>query len=166
MQRHEKSTWATSKSDQERDWYWHRQYGWDYLGQIAKHTFVLSFLHFFLYLSYFNICSTPSSFLPTGVKLDPSKAWCPVLECQAVCSLQPSTEGRPTAVPCLTCHAVFCSGCRGPWQDGHTCPERQPMMSPSPSHESRSVRRPLTAATQLRVFVRTKPVTAVNKLLT
>ncbi|XP_031178521.1 E3 ubiquitin-protein ligase RNF144B isoform X1 [Sander lucioperca] len=71
-----------------------------------------------------------------GVKLDPSKAWCPVLECQAVCSLQLSTEGQPTAVPCPTCHAVFCSGCRGPWQDGHTCPERQPMMSPS--HESRA----------------------------
>lgn len=136
------------------------------LGANSKtHICFVFFLHF-LYLSYFNICSTPSSFLPTGVKLDPSKAWCPVLECQAVCSLQPSTEGRPTAVPCLTCHAVFCSGCRGPWQDGHTCPERQPMMSPSPSHESRSVRRPLTAATQLRVFVRTKRVTAVNKLLT
>ncbi|KAM3614282.1 uncharacterized protein V6R79_012130 [Siganus canaliculatus] len=72
-----------------------------------------------------------------GVKLDPSKAWCPVLECQAVCSLLPNTEGQPTAVPCPTCRAVFCSGCRGPWQDGHTCPERQPMMSPSPSHESR-----------------------------
>ncbi|XP_022609129.1 E3 ubiquitin-protein ligase RNF144B [Seriola dumerili] len=73
-----------------------------------------------------------------GVKLDPSKAWCPVLECQAVCKVQPSTEGQPTAVPCLTCHTVFCSGCRGPWQDSHTCPERQPMMSPSPSHESRA----------------------------
>ncbi|XP_074510693.1 E3 ubiquitin-protein ligase RNF144B [Sebastes fasciatus] len=73
-----------------------------------------------------------------GVKLDPSKSWCPVLECQAVCSVQLSTEGRPTAVPCPTCHAVFCSGCRGPWQDGHTCPERQPMMSPSSSHESRA----------------------------
>lgn len=72
-----------------------------------------------------------------GVKLDPSKAWCPVLECQAVCNVQPSSEGQPTAVPCPTCHAVFCSGCRGPWQDSHTCPERQPMMSPSPSHESR-----------------------------
>ncbi|KAM3873494.1 E3 ubiquitin-protein ligase RNF144B [Diretmus argenteus] len=74
-----------------------------------------------------------------GVQLDPSKAWCPVLECQAVCSVRPSTEGQPAAVPCPTCHAVFCSGCRGPWEDGHACPERQPMMPmmPSPSHESR-----------------------------
>ncbi|KAM4580578.1 E3 ubiquitin-protein ligase RNF144B [Odontesthes bonariensis] len=70
------------------------------------------------------------------VKLDPSKAWCPVLGCQAVCSMQPSTEGRPAAVPCLTCHTVFCSSCRGPWQDAHTCPEHQLMISPSPSHES------------------------------
>ncbi|XP_029929081.1 E3 ubiquitin-protein ligase RNF144B [Myripristis murdjan] len=72
------------------------------------------------------------------VQLDPSKAWCPVVECQAVCSVKPSTEGKPTAVPCPTCHTVFCSGCRGPWQDDHTCPERQPMMSSSPSHESRA----------------------------
>lgn len=137
----------------------------DYLWKIAK-----QLLH---------ICSIPSSFLSPGVQLDPSKAWCPVLECQAVCSLQPSTEGQPTAVACLTCHAVFCSGCRGPWQDGHTCPERQPMMSPSPSHESRSVRRPTDCShtvwavlwksycgeSRMRVFVRTKLVTAVNKLL-
>ncbi|TWW79659.1 E3 ubiquitin-protein ligase RNF144B isoform X1 [Takifugu flavidus] len=66
-----------------------------------------------------------------GVKLDPSKAWCPVLECQAVCSLQPSTEGQPGAVPCTTCRAVFCSACRGAWLDGHACSEQQPMMSPS-----------------------------------
>ncbi|XP_040020059.2 E3 ubiquitin-protein ligase RNF144B [Gasterosteus aculeatus] len=73
-----------------------------------------------------------------GVKLDSSKAWCPVLECQAVCSVHLSTEGRPHAVPCLTCHTVFCSGCRGPWQAGHVCPERQPMMLPVPSRESRA----------------------------
>ncbi|XP_071374783.1 E3 ubiquitin-protein ligase RNF144B [Centroberyx affinis] len=73
-----------------------------------------------------------------GVQLDPSKAWCPVVECQAVCSVTPSTEGAPAAVPCPACRAVFCSGCRGPWQDGHACPERQPMMSSSPSHESRA----------------------------
>lgn len=77
--------------------------------------------------------------LPAGVKLDPSKAWCPVVECQAVCSMKASTEGEPTAVPCTACNTIFCSGCRGPWQDGHTCPERQPMMSSSPSHENRSV---------------------------
>ncbi|XP_026041131.1 E3 ubiquitin-protein ligase RNF144B [Astatotilapia calliptera] len=71
-----------------------------------------------------------------GVKLDPSKAWCPVLECQAVCNVEQSTEGHPAAVPCPTCHTVFCSGCRGPWQDGHTCPERQAMMTPS--HQSRT----------------------------
>ncbi|KAG7475282.1 E3 ubiquitin-protein ligase RNF144B [Solea senegalensis] len=73
-----------------------------------------------------------------GVKLDPSKAWCPVIDCQAVCSVEPNTEGQPTAVSCLTCHTVFCSGCRGPWQDSHTCPERQPMMSNSPPIESRA----------------------------
>lgn len=77
--------------------------------------------------------------LSAGVKLDPSKAWCPVRECQAVCSLQPSTEGEPTAVPCMTCHNIFCSGCRGPWQDGHICPEHQPMMPPSHPPENGSV---------------------------
>ncbi|XP_056142049.1 E3 ubiquitin-protein ligase RNF144B [Lampris incognitus] len=73
-----------------------------------------------------------------GVQLDPSKAWCPMVECQAVCSVKASMEGQPTAVPCPTCHTVFCSGCRGAWQDGHTCPEWQPMMPSSPSYESRA----------------------------
>lgn len=90
-----------------------------------------------LTISY--MCShVPSSLLSAGVKLDPSKAWCPMLECQAVCSVQTSTEGQPISVRCLTCHAVFCSGCRGPWEDNHTCPQRQPMMFPSASDESRS----------------------------
>ncbi|XP_023187161.1 E3 ubiquitin-protein ligase RNF144B-like [Xiphophorus maculatus] len=71
-----------------------------------------------------------------GVKLDPSKAWCPVLECQAVCSVQATTEGRPGAVACPACHIVFCSSCRGPWLEGHTCPEGQPMMLPPLSPES------------------------------
>ncbi|KAM8847362.1 E3 ubiquitin-protein ligase RNF144B [Synchiropus picturatus] len=71
------------------------------------------------------------------VKLDPSRAWCPVLECQAVCPVQLSREGGPSAVPCPTCHTVFCSGCRGPWRDDHTCPERQPMVATSLSGESR-----------------------------
>uniref|UniRef100_A0A3Q2PAZ8 E3 ubiquitin-protein ligase RNF144B n=1 Tax=Fundulus heteroclitus TaxID=8078 RepID=A0A3Q2PAZ8_FUNHE len=65
-----------------------------------------------------------------GVKLDPSKAWCPVLECQAVCSVRASSEGRPAAVACPTCHTVFCSSCRASWLDGHTCHERQPMIPP------------------------------------
>ncbi|XP_037533067.1 E3 ubiquitin-protein ligase RNF144B [Nematolebias whitei] len=71
-----------------------------------------------------------------GVKLDPSKAWCPVLECQAVCSVQPSIEVHPAAVACPTCQAVFCSGCRGLWQDDHTCPEQQLFVSSSLSKES------------------------------
>ncbi|XP_061633058.1 E3 ubiquitin-protein ligase RNF144B [Phyllopteryx taeniolatus] len=70
-----------------------------------------------------------------GVKLDPRKIWCPVLECQAVCDVLLGSEGQPSAVPCPTCHAIFCSGCREPWQGSHTCPERQPMMSHT--HESR-----------------------------
>ncbi|KAF7650592.1 hypothetical protein LDENG_00123390, partial [Lucifuga dentata] len=70
------------------------------------------------------------------VTLDPGKTWCPVIDCQAVCSVTPNTEGEPAAVPCTTCNAVFCSGCRVLWQDDHHCPERQPMMSSSPSGES------------------------------
>ncbi|CAB1334181.1 unnamed protein product [Coregonus sp. 'balchen'] len=76
-------------------------------------------------------------FISISMLLDPSRAWCPVLECQAVCSVGPSSEGQPTSVPCPACHTVFCSGCRGPWQDGHACPEHQPMTSSSPDSESR-----------------------------
>ncbi|XP_023671269.1 E3 ubiquitin-protein ligase RNF144B isoform X1 [Paramormyrops kingsleyae] len=66
-----------------------------------------------------------------GVQLDPSKTWCPVLECQAVCRVQPSAAGEPTSVPCPACHAVFCSLCRGPWEEGHICSEHRPLASPS-----------------------------------
>ncbi|XP_072317053.1 E3 ubiquitin-protein ligase RNF144B [Eucyclogobius newberryi] len=71
------------------------------------------------------------------VKLDPSRAWCPVLECQSVCSVQLSSEGNPTAVSCPTCNTVFCSGCRETWRDKHTCPEQQLMMSAPNGNESR-----------------------------
>ncbi|XP_028836356.1 E3 ubiquitin-protein ligase RNF144B isoform X1 [Denticeps clupeoides] len=67
-----------------------------------------------------------------GVQLDPSKAWCPVVECQAVCNVLPSAEGSPAPVPCPACHAVFCPGCREPWEDGHTCSPSQPLASASP----------------------------------
>ncbi|KAI2654963.1 E3 ubiquitin-protein ligase RNF144B [Labeo rohita] len=66
-----------------------------------------------------------------GVQLDPSKAWCPMLDCQAVCSVTPGTEGKPVPVPCPECHAVFCCGCRIPWIDGHSCSQQQPLMEPS-----------------------------------
>ncbi|XP_074416058.1 LOW QUALITY PROTEIN: E3 ubiquitin-protein ligase RNF144B [Carassius auratus] len=66
-----------------------------------------------------------------GVQLDPSKAWCPMLDCQAVCSLTPGTEGKPLPVPCPACRAVFCCGCRSPWIDGHSCSQHQPLMAPS-----------------------------------
>ncbi|KAM6910467.1 E3 ubiquitin-protein ligase RNF144B [Xenentodon cancila] len=88
-----------------------------------------------------------------GVKLDPSKAWCPMLECQAVCSVRQSTEGRPAAVPCPTCRTVFCSGCRGPWQDGHTCPERQPMILASPSHESSDTYMPIKQCPMCGIYI-------------
>ncbi|KPP70452.1 hypothetical protein Z043_110729, partial [Scleropages formosus] len=60
-----------------------------------------------------------------------TKAWCPVVECQAVCRVKPSAEGQPTSVPCPACNNVFCSSCKGPWQDGHTCPERRPLTAPT-----------------------------------
>lgn len=71
------------------------------------------------------------------VSLDPLRAWCPVLECQSVCSLPLSSEGGPVAVPCPSCRAVFCSGCRGPWADQHTCPEQQHMMQVTAESSSR-----------------------------
>nr|XP_061805022.1 E3 ubiquitin-protein ligase RNF144B isoform X2 [Nerophis lumbriciformis] len=66
-----------------------------------------------------------------GVSLDPSKTWCPLFDCQAVCTMQLSSEGQAVAVPCPTCHTIFCSECKVPWQGGHTCSELQPMMSHS-----------------------------------
>lgn len=96
--------------------------------------------------------------LSTEVKLDPGKTWCPVLECQAVCDVPLSSEGQPSAVPCPTCHTIFCSGCRGPWQGSHTCPEQQPMKS----HygESRSVRQ----AGNLKCCVWKEPYSCVGRM--
>ncbi|XP_076006426.1 E3 ubiquitin-protein ligase RNF144B [Genypterus blacodes] len=87
------------------------------------------------------------------VKLDPSKAWCPVVECQAVCSMTASTEGEPTAVPCTACNTIFCSACRGAWQDAHTCPERQPMMSSSPSHENSDSDMPIKQCPMCGIYI-------------
>ncbi|XP_064203943.1 E3 ubiquitin-protein ligase RNF144B-like [Anguilla rostrata] len=62
-----------------------------------------------------------------GVQLDPGKTWCPVLECQAVCSVTPGAESQPASVACPACGAVFCSLCRVDWRDKHVCSERQPL---------------------------------------
>ncbi|XP_076869194.1 E3 ubiquitin-protein ligase RNF144B [Brachyhypopomus gauderio] len=69
-----------------------------------------------------------------GVQLDPNKAWCPILECQAVCSVLPTAEGTPVPVSCPECHLVFCCTCREPWEDGHAC-SQQPLVVP-PSNDS------------------------------
>lgn len=63
-----------------------------------------------------------------GVLLDPSKAWCPVLECQAVCTVMSSVEGKPVPVSCPACHGIFCCACREPWDDEHSCSQDQPLV--------------------------------------
>ncbi|TRY95546.1 hypothetical protein DNTS_021474 [Danionella cerebrum] len=65
-----------------------------------------------------------------GVQLDPSKTWCPELNCQAVCRLTPGTEGKAVPVSCPMCQAVFCCCCRSQWTDGHSCSPQQPLMMP------------------------------------
>lgn len=64
----------------------------------------------------------------SGVQLDPCKAWCPVLECQAVCSVSPGAEGKPVPILCPTCHGVFCYTCKELWEDGHSCQQHQPLV--------------------------------------
>ncbi|XP_076136073.1 E3 ubiquitin-protein ligase RNF144B [Alosa pseudoharengus] len=65
------------------------------------------------------------------VQLDPSKAWCPVIHCQAVCCVVPGVEGTPSPlpVPCPACHNIFCFDCKQPWQEGHVCSSSQPLTS-------------------------------------
>ncbi|KAI1901927.1 hypothetical protein AGOR_G00039460 [Albula goreensis] len=62
-----------------------------------------------------------------GVQLDPSKTWCPVLECQAVCSVAASADSQPVSVACPACQLVFCSLCQEDWKDRHSCSKRQPL---------------------------------------
>lgn len=97
----------------------------------------------------------PHSFFRShsGVQLDPSKAWCPVLDCQAVCSVTPGSEGKPVPVPCPVCRAVFCCGCRSPWTDAHSCSQHQPLMT---SSADRSVR-PISTPTDECLSLITRP---------
>ncbi|MBN3324717.1 R144B ligase, partial [Atractosteus spatula] len=66
-----------------------------------------------------------------GVQLDPSKTWCPVLKCQAACSVDPRSDGQPGSVLCPACRTVFCSVCKSDWRQGHSCSESQPLKRPS-----------------------------------
>ncbi|XP_061919677.1 E3 ubiquitin-protein ligase RNF144B [Entelurus aequoreus] len=86
-----------------------------------------------------------------GVSLDPSKTWCPLFDCQAVCTVQLSSEGQAVAVPCPTCHTIFCSECKVPWQGGHTCSELQPMMSHS--NESSHSELPIKQCPKCGVYI-------------
>ncbi len=95
---------------------------WKWIGFATSPFFLFSFACFFPQFFFRSL---------SGVQLDPSKAWCPMLDCQAVCSVTPGTEGKPLPVPCPVCHAVFCCGCRSPWIDGHSCSQHQPLMTPS-----------------------------------
>lgn len=64
-----------------------------------------------------------------AVQLDSNKVWCPVVDCQAVCSIVPSgeglDEGGPTPMPCPVCRALFCCSCIQPWQEEHVCGRSQ-----------------------------------------
>ncbi|XP_066546857.1 E3 ubiquitin-protein ligase RNF144B [Amia ocellicauda] len=65
------------------------------------------------------------------VQLDPDKTWCPVLGCQAVCSIGQHSNAQPVSVLCPACGVVFCSVCKGDWQPGHSCSERRSLNLPS-----------------------------------
>ncbi|KAL2084291.1 hypothetical protein ACEWY4_019809 [Coilia grayii] len=72
-----------------------------------------------------------------AVQLDPSKAWCPVLDCQAVCSVIAGVEGMPTPVPCPACRTIFCCGCMQLWQEEHVCSSSH-SLTPASSDDDRS----------------------------
>ncbi|XP_031432839.1 E3 ubiquitin-protein ligase RNF144B [Clupea harengus] len=90
--------------------------------------------------------------LSPEVQLDPSKAWCPVIDCQAVCSVVPGVEGMPTPLPCQACHAIFCCSCSQPWQDEHVCSSSQ-ALTPASSEDRCSPDTPIKQCPMCGVYI-------------
>lgn len=87
------------------------------------------------------------------VQLDPSKAWCPMLDCQAVCSVVPSEEGTLIPVACPACHTIFCLGCKHPWLEGHVCEGSPPLMSSSSEGDRCSADTPIKQCPMCGIYI-------------
>ncbi|XP_026865307.2 E3 ubiquitin-protein ligase RNF144B [Electrophorus electricus] len=88
-----------------------------------------------------------------GVQLDPSKSWCPVLECQAVCNVMPSAEGTPVPMHCPECHAVFCCECRELWEDSHFCSQHPLVVPPANDSGMPHADAPIKQCPKCRVYI-------------
>nr|XP_025969141.1 E3 ubiquitin-protein ligase RNF144B isoform X2 [Dromaius novaehollandiae] len=65
------------------------------------------------------------------VHLDPQRTWCPAVDCQAVCYIEPSDSGQPVLVECQACHLKFCSSCEEAWHPEHLCQDNQTTVVPT-----------------------------------
>ncbi|XP_041040560.1 E3 ubiquitin-protein ligase RNF144B-like isoform X1 [Carcharodon carcharias] len=63
------------------------------------------------------------------VHLDPSRTWCPRVQCQTVCQIDVADSHQAVQVQCPSCHIQFCSVCKASWHPGQACQENQPFMS-------------------------------------
>ncbi|XP_020385778.2 E3 ubiquitin-protein ligase RNF144B isoform X2 [Rhincodon typus] len=69
------------------------------------------------------------------VHLDPSRTWCPRVQCQAVCQINVADSHQAVSVQCPSCQTQFCSICKASWHPGQACQETQPFM-PSKANDT------------------------------
>ncbi|XP_013790433.1 probable E3 ubiquitin-protein ligase RNF144A-B [Limulus polyphemus] len=58
------------------------------------------------------------------IELDPTRAWCPSVNCETICYVRPAIKGEEwVAVFCPKCGLTFCSVCKEKWHPSKTCDE-------------------------------------------
>ncbi|XP_013790083.2 E3 ubiquitin-protein ligase RNF144A-like [Limulus polyphemus] len=58
------------------------------------------------------------------VELDPTRTWCPGINCETICYVRPTVKGEENvAVFCPKCGFAFCSVCKEKWHPSKTCDE-------------------------------------------
>ncbi|XP_076332547.1 putative E3 ubiquitin-protein ligase RNF144A-A [Tachypleus tridentatus] len=58
------------------------------------------------------------------VELDPTRTWCPGINCETICYVRPTVKGEESvAVFCSKCGFTFCSVCKEKWHPSKTCDE-------------------------------------------
>lgn len=62
------------------------------------------------------------------VELDPTRTWCPGVNCETICYVRPSPDGKNKTgvlVHCPNCRSKFCSLCKDTWHFNKSCEEVQ-----------------------------------------
>uniref|UniRef100_A0A8C7EHN0 E3 ubiquitin-protein ligase RNF144B n=1 Tax=Nothoprocta perdicaria TaxID=30464 RepID=A0A8C7EHN0_NOTPE len=87
------------------------------------------------------------------VHLDPRRTWCPAVDCQAVCHIEPSESGQPVPVECPACRLRFCSSCEEPWHPDPRRPRRLPVLFGAGSLIRMEIESPIKQCPVCRIYI-------------